>query len=151
MIIWHPKAITSLNPATGETALGSSRSTSQMGLAVATPVFDDGRLLVSAFFNGSMLLELDADKPAARLVWKGKSDSEIKTDGLHALIATPFFDGATHIYGICSYGQFRALDAGTGERVWVSRCSRSGRRRAGPPDSSSATAIAISSTTIGES
>ena len=24
------------------------------------------------------------------------------------------------IYGICSYGQLRALDAGTGDRLWVS-------------------------------
>jgi len=118
LIIWHPKAIASLDPATGEPYWRQPFEI-ELALAVATPVFDDGRLLVSSFFNGSMLLALAADKPAARLVWKGKSDSEIKTDGLHALITTPFFDDG-HIYGICSYGQFRALDAGTGEREWES-------------------------------
>ena len=50
-------------------------------------------------------------------MWKGNSKSEIRTDGLHALITTPVIDG-NYIYGICSYGQFRCLDAGTGERIW---------------------------------
>ena len=118
LIIWHPKGVASLDPVTGRQHWEVPFKI-EMGLAVATPVFDDGRLLVSSFFNGSMLLALDAKKPAARMVWKGKSDSEIKTDGLHALITTPFFDDG-HIYGICSYGQFRALDAKTGERVWES-------------------------------
>jgi hypothetical protein len=41
-----------------------------------------------------------------------------KTDGLHAIMPTPFLiDG--HIYGICSYGELRCLKADTGERVWM--------------------------------
>ena len=118
LIIWHPKAVTSLDPATGG-IYWEVPFHSEMGLTVATPVYNAGRLLVSAFFNGSMLLELDRKKPAARMIWKGKSDSEIKTDGLHALITTPVLDDG-HVYGICSYGQMRALDAATGERVWES-------------------------------
>lgn len=118
LIIWHPKAIVSLDPATGDPYWRQPFEI-ELGMTVATPVFEDGRLLVSSFFNGSMLLSLDAEKPEARLLWKGKSNSEIKTDGLHALITTPFIDHG-YIYGICSYGQLRALDAGTGERVWES-------------------------------
>ena len=86
-------------------------------LLAATPVIEGNLLLVSSFFNGSMMLELAGDKPAATLLWKGKSSSEIKTDGLHAMISTPAIkDG--YIYGVCSYGQFRCLDAKTGARVW---------------------------------
>ena len=63
------------------------------------------------------MLELDADKPQSREVWRGHISSEINTDGLHSLISTPAIaDG--HIYGICSLGQFRCLNAATGERVW---------------------------------
>ena len=51
---------------------------------------------------------------------KHSSDSEIETDGLHSLISTPVLDGE-HVYGICSYGELRALDARTGERVWESQ------------------------------
>ncbi len=75
----------------------------------------DTRLLISSQYNGSMLL--DVSKPQASKLWQGKSDSEINTDGLHAIIATPVFDG-DYIYGVCSYGQFRCLRASTGERVW---------------------------------
>ena len=40
--------------------------------------------------------------------WKGESNSEILTDGLHSVMATPFIiDG--YIYGIGSYGQLRCL------------------------------------------
>ncbi len=53
----------------------------------------------------------------APVLWKGKSSSEINTDGLHAVVNTPVIDG-DYIYGICSYGQFRCLNLKTGERVW---------------------------------
>ena len=39
------------------------------------------------------------------------------TDGLHSIIPTPIFDGR-NIYGVCSYGQLRCLDASNGKRVW---------------------------------
>jgi outer membrane protein assembly factor BamB len=64
-----------------------------------------------------MLLKLDEQKPQADMVWKGKSKSEIDTDGLHALISTPVIVGES-VYGVCSYGQFRCLDLRTGSRVW---------------------------------
>jgi outer membrane protein assembly factor BamB len=72
-------------------------------------------LLVSSFYNGSMLLELTGDK--SRILWKGKSASEIDTDGLHAVVNTPVIQG-DYLYGICSYGQFRCLNLKTGQRVW---------------------------------
>jgi outer membrane protein assembly factor BamB len=114
LIVWHPAAISSLDPATGKTYWQQSFRV-HLGLSVATPVLSGTRLLVSSFYNGSMLLDLSKGK--ADLVWKGKSDSEINTDGLHALTNTPVIDG-DYIYGICSYGQFRCLSLKTGERIW---------------------------------
>ena len=86
-------------------------------MTVPTAVHDGSRLLVSCFYNGSLMLSLDERTPAARVLWKGKSDSEVETDGLHAVVATPVIDG-DYVYGLCSYGQFRCLRAKTGERVW---------------------------------
>jgi outer membrane protein assembly factor BamB len=114
LIIWHPAAISSLDPATGKTRWQQPFRV-HLGASVATPVLSGSRLLISSFNHGSMLLDLSKGK--AGLVWKGKSDSEINTDGLHALINTPVIDG-DYIYGICSYGQFRCLSLKTGERVW---------------------------------
>ena len=77
---------------------------------------DRNRLLVTAFYEGSRMLKLSPSKPRADLMWKGNSTSEIETDGLHSLVSTPVIDG-DYIYGICSYGEFRCLDARTGKRV----------------------------------
>jgi outer membrane protein assembly factor BamB len=117
VILWHPEAVASLDPASG-TLLWEVPFKSQMGMTVATPVFHRGFLLVSAFFDGSMLLKLEGR--TVRKVWEGTSESEIETEGLHALINTPVLDDE-RIYGICSYGQLRALDLKTGRRLWESQ------------------------------
>jgi outer membrane protein assembly factor BamB len=114
LIIWDPTAVVALDPATGKT-YWQQPFRINLGLTLATPVFDGSRLLVSSFYNGSMLLDLAKEK--ASVIWKGKSNSEINTDGLHAVVNTPVIDG-DYIYGICSYGQFRCLNLKTGERIW---------------------------------
>jgi outer membrane protein assembly factor BamB len=114
LIIWHPEAVVSLDPATGKQYWQQPFKVN-LATNLATPVISGAQLLVSCFYNGSMLLELAGDK--ARMLWKGKSDSEINSDGLHTVVNTPVIDG-DHIYGICSYGQFRCLNRKTGERVW---------------------------------
>jgi outer membrane protein assembly factor BamB len=114
LIIWDPTAVVALDPATGKT-YWQHPFRINLSLTLATPVFDGSRLLVSSFYNGSMLLDLA--KENASVIWKGKSNSEINTDGLHAVVNTPVIDG-DYIYGICSYGQFRCLNLKTGERIW---------------------------------
>jgi outer membrane protein assembly factor BamB len=114
LIIWHPEFVASLDPATGK-PIWREPFRVNLGVTLSTPVFHAGRLLVSSFYNGSMALDLARD--SARVIWRGRSSSEIDTDGLHTVVNTPAMDGES-IYGICSYGQFRCLNAKTGERVW---------------------------------
>lgn len=114
LVIWHPKAVASLDPATGS-VYWEQEFNVNMGMTLATPVWSGPHLLVSSFYNGSMLLELSGRRSA--VLWKGKSQSEIDTDGLHAVVNTPVIDG-DYIFGICSYGQFRCLNVKTGQRVW---------------------------------
>ena len=114
LVVWHGGALSALNPKTGAVYWSQPFPGD---LVAGTPVVDGAQLLVSAFRNGSMLLTLSPDKPAAELLWKGKSASEIETDGLHALMCTPVIQDG-YVYGVCSYGQFRCLDAKTGQRVW---------------------------------
>jgi outer membrane protein assembly factor BamB len=118
LIVWDATAITSLNPVTGAIYWEQPfRGASEMNIAMA---HNGSRLLVSTFYEGPLMLELDANRPAARVLWRGNSTSEISTDKLHAVITAPIIDG-DYIYGICSYGQLRALDARTGERLWESQ------------------------------
>src|SRR5262245_60196631 len=114
LIIWHPTAVVALDPATGKIYWQQSYRIN-LGVTLSTPVINESRLLVSSFYNGSMLLDLAREN--ASVIWKGKSNSEINTDGLHTVVNTPVIDG-DYIYGICSYGQFRCLNLKTGERVW---------------------------------
>jgi outer membrane protein assembly factor BamB len=116
LIIWHAGALASLNPETGAVYWELPMEVGA-GMAIATPVQNGNRLFVTSFYSGPMMVELDEHRPVARVLWRGKSESEIQTDGLHSTINTPIFEG-NHVYGICSYGQFRALDASTGRRIW---------------------------------
>ena len=128
LIIWEPKAVFSLNPANGE-VYWSQEWDVRSGMSVATAVTDGKQLLFTQFYKGSLMMELDAQAPKAELVWMGEGKSEMpdKTQGLHSLITTPILEGDT-IYGVGSYGELRALDASTGERLWeTDKMTRQGR------------------------
>ncbi len=114
LIVWHAGGLAAIEPGSG-TVIWQQPFRTRMETPIATPVWQEPHLLVSAFFNGSRLYRLARTDP--RLVWKGTSDSGVDTDGLHALMNSPVIDG-DHIYGICSYGQLRCLRLATGERVW---------------------------------
>ena len=127
LIIWYPGAVVSLDPVTGKRyweqpyKVGAS-------MTVPTPVQDGSLLFLTNFYNGPLMLTLDEKKPAATVLWKGNSDNEIQTDGLHSVISTPVLIG-DYIYGLCSYGQFRCLRAKTGERIWESQAVTRERAR----------------------
>jgi outer membrane protein assembly factor BamB len=128
LVVWEPRAVLGLDPATGTPYWSESWEVGQ-GMSVATPVSDGRRLLLSQFYKGSLMLDLDAAKPAVRRAWVGTGKGEMPnmTDGLHSLITTPILEGDT-IYGVCSYGELRALDAATGKRLWENKTmTRQGR------------------------
>ena len=108
LIVWHAAALVSLDPETGEVYWEQEWEVGA-GMSVATPVRSGDYLLVSQFYNGSMMMRLNQDRPAASMLWKGGARSEMpdQTDGLHALITTPLIIG-DYIYGVGSYGELRA-------------------------------------------
>lgn len=118
LIIWHPRAISSLDPATGK-VYWEVPSEVDMGMTVATPVHSGSHLLVTSFYNGARMLKLHQDKPGATMLWAGKSNSEVATDAIHSTISTPVIDG-DYIYGVDSHGELRCLELATGKRVWES-------------------------------
>ena len=127
LIVWDPEEVASLDPVTGDVYW---RQPYVVGgaMTVAVPVQVGSQLFFSTFYDGPMMLTLNQDRPDATIAWKGSSNSEIRTEGLHAVLATPIIDGG-YIYGICSYGQLRCLDASTGERIWETQEATVERRR----------------------
>ncbi|MEE2791033.1 MAG: PQQ-binding-like beta-propeller repeat protein [Acidobacteriota bacterium] len=120
LVVWHPTALTSLDPETGEIYWDQPWEV-QSSITVATPTMTGNYLLVSQFYRGSMMMRLNTDRPTATMLWQGTGRDSLpdQTDGLHAMITTPLIIG-NYIYGVGSYGELRGLDARTGERLWTS-------------------------------
>jgi len=108
LIVWTPRAVTSLDPATGKTYWRMRLNTTQ-DATVSTPVYHDGNLLI-----GGLMLKLDSDKPAATVMWpKSRATSRrILSDTSTAL----FRDN--YIYSARSAGEFVCLEATTGNPLW---------------------------------
>ena len=119
LVCWTGDSVAGLDPKTGKLYWRHPFTPSRMVLNIATPVFENGYLFVSGFYDGSLLLKIDADKLAVEKVWRRKGESERKTDSLHCCISTPLIQG-DYIYGVDSYGELRCLELLTGDRVWES-------------------------------
>ncbi|MFH0757732.1 MAG: PQQ-binding-like beta-propeller repeat protein [Bacteroidota bacterium] len=117
LVCWTGESITGLNPGTGEVYWSVPFHPLQMIMNVADPVYDPPYLFLSAFFDGSYLLELGEEKPTARLLYHRHGKSETETEALHSTISTPLVRNG-YVYGIGSYGETRCLNLLTGERIW---------------------------------
>lgn len=108
LIIWTPKAVTSLNPATGQTWWREELVTRE-DYAVATPVRHGDLLLVSG-----LMFQLDRNKPATSVLWP-----ETKALSLRVLSHTcmPLILGE-HVFAGKMGGRFVCLEACTGKQIW---------------------------------
>jgi outer membrane protein assembly factor BamB len=112
LMIWHPTAISSLDPATGR-VFWEVPFQVDLGITVPTLVQSGPHLLVTTFYNGARMLELDEYKPGATVLWRGDSFSP------HSIISTPIVQG-DYIYGM-SQGQLQCWELTTGKQVWRTR------------------------------
>ena len=117
LIIWHPSGISSLNPSDGK-LIWKYDWYVRYGLCIPMPRKIGGQLFLTSFYNGPVMLNVNAD--SASVAWKGSSNSERDTDGLHSIMPTPWVS-KDHIFGVCSYGQLRGLKTDSGERIWETR------------------------------
>lgn len=126
LVQWCQQQVAGLNPDTGE-VIWSVPFRVKANMAIARPVQSGNRILVSGFYDGSMLVEVGED--GANIVWKngGSGERPNQTKSLHAVITTPIIEG-DHFYGTCSYGELRGLKLSDGERVWENQeLTRQGR------------------------
>src|SRR5207249_3264031 len=129
LIVWTAEAVNGLDPATGKLywtqpfgsqKIGGGKSQVRAGMSIPTPrLLNGNQLYLSCFYDGSLMLKIDNDQPT--VLWKRTQpvvDPEPdKTEHLHCVMNTPAIrDG--YIYGACSYGEYRCIDAKTGERKW---------------------------------
>ena len=119
VVCWTGESIFGLDPKTGDLFWRVEMLPRNMPIGVSTPVFDGEHLLVSSFYDGTMLIRAPADQLSAKKLWHRTGVDEKNTDALHCMISCPIIKGE-HIYGVDSYGELRCLDLKTGDRVWES-------------------------------
>ncbi len=124
LIIWHPEAVNGLDPETGG-VLWTHRAQVRSGMSIASPRQLGDRLFLTSFYGGSIMLRINAS-PAPEVLWQSPKSSEKDTTFLHSVMSTPVVL-PDHIYGSCSYGQFRCLKTDTGERIWETFAPTTGR------------------------
>jgi len=117
LIIWTASRVAAVDPGSGRLHWAVPFKPARMPMGVASPVLAGDKLFLTGFFDGSLLLELDREKLAAREVWRRRGRNERNTDALHSTIGTPVITGG-HIYGVDSYGELRCLKLSDGSRVW---------------------------------
>ena len=117
VICWTGDAVVGIAPKKGDVLWSIDWKPRNMPIGCASPVLKDNYLFLTSFYDGAMLIKLDPDHPNAEKVWHRIGDNERLTDALHSIISTPIWI-KDHIYGVDSYGEFRCLEAKTGDRVW---------------------------------
>jgi outer membrane protein assembly factor BamB len=109
--------VAGLDAATGKVYWREPMTPTRMPIGIATPIVHANHVFVTSFYDGSMMLKLDPATMKAEQVWRKIGRDERNTIGLHSIISTPIWL-ENHIYGVDSYGEFRCLEAATGNRIW---------------------------------
>jgi outer membrane protein assembly factor BamB len=139
LILWDAQSVNGLDPETGKVywtqpwgsqKVGGGLPELKAGMSIPTPrqLGEGNQLFLSCFYDGSLMLKIDGDKPT--VLWRHTGDvvdpePEV-TEQLHCVMSTPVIrDG--YIYGVCSYGELRCLDAKTGQRKWESLAATGGK------------------------
>jgi outer membrane protein assembly factor BamB len=119
MVCWTGDSVVGMNAKTGEVYWRHPCKPAKMVINIATPVFEKNRLFFTSFYDGSLMLSVKTDELAVEQLWRRSGRDERNTDSLHSIISTPYLEG-DYVYGVDSYGEFRCLDALTGDRIWES-------------------------------
>ena len=122
LIIWHPKAVSSLDPATGKVYWEFAQRV-DFGMTIPTPVQSGPYLFLTSQYHGALMLKLDQTKPGATLQWKGAGEQDRNwpsRDTFNSVISTPVIQG-DYVYGLDSSGELRCLELATGKQIWETR------------------------------
>lgn len=112
LIIFHPDAVNSLNPKTGE-VYWSVPINSGFGMSINAPRKLGNKMFACSIGNNSVMIELNEDKPAAQILWRGQPKQ-----GVYCANSTPFLEGEV-IYGCdIETGALTCARISNGERLW---------------------------------
>jgi outer membrane protein assembly factor BamB len=112
LLIWHPEALNSLNPETGE-VYWSTDLKPMYGMSIAHPQKSGDYLYTCGIGDAAVLLKLDQKKPGFEEIWRGE-----KKTAVYCGNATPIIDNGMIFGSDCQVGCLRGVKLTTGERLW---------------------------------
>lgn len=123
LVVWLSDALHGLEPKTGQSLwqvkFPTQRRVQRPAVTIACPRPNGNQLVISNFYSGAMLIEIQpGTPPTPKVIWEGKSDNPMKPDTLNTTMTTPVFKG-DFLYGICGNGELRCLEAKTGKQLWM--------------------------------
>lgn len=113
LILFHPRAVASLNPETGK-PYWSLPYEATNGAAIMTPVREGNLLYAGSFSNKNILIQLAPDTPVAKTLWQDRPKTAISPVNVQ-----PFLDKGT-LYGFDQNGLLYGVELTTGKRLWQS-------------------------------
>ncbi|MEM7452858.1 MAG: PQQ-binding-like beta-propeller repeat protein [Planctomycetota bacterium] len=120
LIFWHSDGISSLNPETGEEFWNVKfpEEVNPSNTSITTPAIIDDLLMISEFYKGAIVIELDSNPPAARELWRTSKQPAANAESLNSLMSSLVHkDG--YAYGVTGLGHFRCLEIETGDMQWT--------------------------------
>ena len=122
LVLATPTAVVALDPATG-VKRWEVEFKPHYAMAIAAPQ-QAGDLLFAGAYGDAVVVKLGAGGTSVAEVWRGK-----RTTGVYPSNSTPLVaDGV--VYGVDVGGQLRAVQLGTGERLWETTEPVTGRPNA---------------------
>ncbi|GAA5507861.1 PQQ-binding-like beta-propeller repeat protein [Novipirellula caenicola] len=112
LIAWHPHAVASLNPKTGET-YWTVPLVPDYGMSISQPQRSGDYLFASGIKDKSLMLKLDADKPGVTELWAGEPKMSLSVSTMTPLIHDGLMFGTDE-----TLGALVAAKVEDGERVW---------------------------------
>lgn len=112
LVIWHPDAVASLNPQTGD-VYWTIPLKPDFGMSVGRPQVRGDKLFIAGVMRTSVMLELDAKKPAVTELWRGDTAKSLYPGNVTNMWGDGVIFGCDH-----GVGSLMAIDASNGKRLW---------------------------------
>jgi outer membrane protein assembly factor BamB len=108
LVYWTPENVVGLKPASGE-VLWKVPFASTYDVAISDPVWHQGVLLVSGYWEGSKAIRLDGKGLHPKVIWEGGR--------LSLLMSTPLCR-AGHVYALDKKDGLKCVEMATGKVKW---------------------------------
>lgn len=120
LIFWSHDGVESLDPATGKqhwSVVYPETKQQAQATTIVTPQFVGNQLLVSEYFAGTLLLEVQSNPPGVKELYRSTNDDPKHEKSLNALMTTPFIENG-YVYGVTGEGVMRCFELTTNELKW---------------------------------